>query len=57
MMTAGAVPTGPVGVNLSWSGDTLMMKVNSTFTQNVTQNGVPGVITGTVIGIIKLKKR
>jgi hypothetical protein len=54
---SGAVPTGPVGVKLSWSADTLMMHINSTFTQTVTQNGVPGVITGTVIGITKLKKR
>ena len=52
-----ATPTGPVGVKLSWSGDTLLMKINSTFTQNVTQNGVPGVVTGTVIGVTKLKKR
>jgi hypothetical protein len=54
---SGATPTGPVGVKLSWSGDTLLMKINSTFTQNVTQNGVPGVVTGTVIGVTKLKKR
>jgi hypothetical protein len=33
---SGATPTGPVGLKLSWSGDTLLMKINSTFTQNVT---------------------
>jgi len=54
---SGAAPSGPVGVKLSWSGDTLLMKINSTFSQNVTQNGVPGVVTGTVIGVTKLKKR
>lgn len=54
---SGSTPTGPVGVKLSWSGDTLFMKINSTFTQNVTQNGVPGVLTGTVTGVTKLKKR
>jgi hypothetical protein len=54
---SGTTPTGPVGARLSWSGDTLLMKINSTFTQNVTQNGVPGVLTGTVIGVTKLKKR
>jgi len=53
---SGTVPTGPVGVKLSWSGDTLLLKINSTFTQSVTQNGVPGVITGTVVGVTKLKK-
>lgn len=54
---SGSTPAGPVGVKLSWSGDTLFMKINSTFTQNVTQNGVPGVLTGTVTGVTKLKKR
>jgi hypothetical protein len=54
---AGNVPSGPVGLKLSWSGDTLLLKVNSTFTQNVTQNGVPGVTTVTAVGVTKLKKR
>jgi hypothetical protein len=54
---SGSTPTGPVGVKLIWSGDTLLMKINSTFTPTVTQNGVPGVLTGTVVGITKLKKR
>jgi len=54
---SGSTPNGPIGVKLSWSGDTLLLKISSTFTQNVTQNGVPGVLTGTVIGVTKLKKR
>ena len=54
---SGNVPTGPVGLKLSWSADTLFLKVNSTFTQTVTQNGVPGVLTSTVVGVTKLKKR
>jgi hypothetical protein len=54
---SGNVPTGPIGLKLSWSGDTLFLKVNSTFTQAVTQNGVPGVSTVTAVGVTKLKKR
>jgi hypothetical protein len=54
---SGNVPTGPIGLKISWSGDTLFLKENSTFTQSVTQNGVPGVMTGTAIGVTKLKKR
>jgi hypothetical protein len=54
---SGNIPTGPVGLKLSWSGDTLLLKVNSSFTQTVTQNGVPGVMTGTVVGVTKLKRR
>jgi len=54
---SGNTPTGPVGVKLSWSGDTLFMKINSSFTQSISQGGVPGTIVGSVDGITKLKKR
>lgn len=54
---SGAIPTGPVGVKLGWSGDTLLLRINSTFTQSSTQNGVPGTVTGSVNGVTKLKKR
>ena len=54
---SGNVPTGPIGLKLSWSGDTLFLKMNSTFTQTVTQNGVPGVSTVTAVGVTKLKRR
>jgi len=54
---SGIAPAGPIGLKLSWSGDTLLLKVNSTFTQNVTVNGVPGVMTGTVVGVTKLRRR
>jgi hypothetical protein len=53
----GNTPTGPVGVKLSWSGDTLLMKVNTSFTQTITQGGVPATLEGSVNGITKLKKR
>jgi hypothetical protein len=54
---SGYVPTGPLGLKLRWSGDTLLLKENLTFTQSVTQNGVPGVMVGSVVGVTKLKKR
>ena len=54
---SGATPTGPVGIKTSWSGDTLLLKIASSFTQNISQGGVPGTLTGSVNGIAKLKKR
>jgi len=53
---SGNTGTGTVGSKLSWHGDTLYMKVATTFTQTITQGGVPANFTGTVIGISKLKK-
>lgn len=53
----GVTPTGPVGVKTSWSGDTLILRVKTKFTQNVAQGGIPGILNGTVDGITKLKKR
>jgi hypothetical protein len=54
---SGTTPTGLVGAKLSWSGDTLLMHVNTSFTQSITQGGIPGTITGSVDGITKLKRR
>ena len=54
---SGAIPTGDVGLKLSWSGDTLLMKVNTSFTQSVSQGGVPGTMVASVKGTFKLKKR
>ena len=53
----GAAPAGPVGVKFSWSGDTLLLSIASSITQNVSQGGVPGTLTGFVNGVAKLKKR
>ena len=54
---AGVTPTGAVGLKISWSGDTLLLKITSSFTQNISQGGVPGILTGFVNGVAKLKKR
>lgn len=53
---SGAIPTGPAGLKLSWSGDTLLLKVNTSFTQSVSQGGVPGTMVASVNGTFKLKK-
>jgi len=54
---SGATPTGPVGVKLSWAGDTLLMKVSSSISQTISQGGASGLLTGTVEGVTKLKRR
>ncbi len=53
---SGNTPTGSVGAKLSWHGDTLYLKVSTSFTQTITQGGVPATVTGSVTGISKLKK-
>jgi len=53
---SGAIPTGQVGLKLSWSADTLLLKVNTSFTQSVSQGGVPGTMVASVNGTFKLKK-
>ncbi len=53
---SGAIPTGPTGLKLSWSGDTLLLKINTNFTQSVSQGGVPGTMVASVKGTFKLKK-
>jgi hypothetical protein len=53
---SGNAPTGPVGIKISWAGDTLLLKVATTFTQSISQGGVPATFVGTVNGITKLKR-
>jgi hypothetical protein len=53
---SGTIPAGPVGLKLSWSGDTLLLKVNTSFTQSVSQGGVPATMIASVKGTFKLKK-
>ena len=54
---SGAIPTGPVGMRIAWSGDTLLLKVASSVTQTISQGGATGLLTGTVNGTMKLKRR
>jgi len=54
---SGNTPTGSIGAKLSFHGDTLYMKVATSFSQNIMQGGVPAALTGSVVGISKLKKR
>lgn len=48
---------GSVGAKISWSGDTLLLHINTPFTRAVTLNGVPGTANGNLRGTVKLKKR
>jgi hypothetical protein len=54
---AGGTPTGPVGVKILWAGDTLLLKVSTSFTQTITQAGMPATLSASVTGITRLKKR
>lgn len=54
---SGSTPTGQVGLRVSWSGDTLLLKVSSTLSQTINSNGVSAQLTGTVTGVTKLKKK
>ena len=53
----GMMPTGPVGVKIGWSGDTLLLKVQTTISQNINQGGVNATLSGSVNGVTKLKRR
>lgn len=53
-----SAPPGPYGMKLSWSGDTLKMRMRTTFSQPYNQPGMPtGRLDATVDGTIKLKKQ
>jgi hypothetical protein len=54
---SGTIPLGPAGIKLSWSGDTLLCKLTTTFTQSVSQGGVPATMVASINGVFKLKKR
>ena len=54
--TGGSTPVGDIGAKLSWHGDTLFMKVNTTVTKNITQAGVPATLVATIDATSKLKK-
>lgn len=51
------VPASPMGARISWKGDTLLLKVKQTFSGSISQTGSPGDFTGTIDGLMKLKKK
>jgi hypothetical protein len=53
---SGNIPTGDTGVKLAWSGDTLLIKVHTGYSQTISQSGTTGIITASIDGIMKLKK-
>lgn len=54
---SGPAPVGPTGIRIAWSGDTLLLKVYSTRSQSIVQQGVPANFVGVVSGVTKLKRR
>lgn len=53
----GSTPTGPVKMKIGWSGDTLLLRVDTSFTQSVNQGGMAGTLTAAANGVTKLKRR
>jgi hypothetical protein len=53
---SGNIPTGDTGAKLAWSGDTLLIKISTGYSQTISQGGATGIITGSIEGIMKLKK-
>lgn len=52
------VPPTPMGARISWKGDTLLLKVKSTFSGPISQPGSPTAdFVGSVEGVMKLKKK
>jgi hypothetical protein len=52
------LPPAPMGARISWKGDTLLLRVKSTFSGPISQPGAPaGDFTGSVDGVMKLKKK
>jgi hypothetical protein len=54
---SGTTPTGPVGVKLSWSGDTLIMKSSIKYSKVVDQGGVSVTLDNEATSTWKLKKK
>ena len=54
---SGGTNTAPVGLKLSWSGDTLSLKVSTTLVESINQGGVPAVATSSITGITRIKKK
>ncbi|HEY6505260.1 MAG TPA: hypothetical protein VIZ28_14900 [Chitinophagaceae bacterium] len=54
---SGLTPPGPHGIKIGWSGDTLLLRMVTSFTQSITQGGTSGTLDATLNGIIKLKRR
>lgn len=51
------VPPSPMGARISWKGDTLLLNVKQTFTGSISQQGTPADFSGSVVGVMKLKKK
>ena len=53
----GNVPPAPMGARISWKGDTLMLSIKQAFAGSISQAGTPADFSGSVVGVMKLKKK
>lgn len=51
------VPPAPMGARISWKGDTLLLGIKQTFAGSISQQGTPADFSGSVVGVMKLKKK
>ena len=51
------VPPSPMGARISWKGDTLLLSIKQTFAGSISQQGTPADFTGSVVGVMKMKKK
>jgi hypothetical protein len=51
------VPPAPMGARISWKGDTLLLSIKQTFAGSISQQGTPADFTGSVVGVMKMKKK
>jgi hypothetical protein len=48
--------TAPIGMKISWSGDTLVLKCRTAFTTTADYGGMPATIDASTVAVMKLKK-
>lgn len=51
------VATGEVGMKISWASDTLLLKMVTPFSRTIVNQGIPGVLSGNMVGTMRLKKK
>jgi hypothetical protein len=54
---ANPTPTVPTGLKLSYSGDTLLMRIDESFSTQISQGGSTADVTQGVKGIVRLKRK
>ena len=55
--SGGGTSSAPFGLKLSWSGDTLSMKISTVLVENINQMGVSAIAVSKITGITRMKKK